>query len=126
MFKICGTTISLTRGDTLGAVVNILEKLSDGTTQPYVPAEGDTVSFALKDARMKRRADGYMEFKDPECLITKEIPTDTLILELDPEDTQTLGFGAYVYDIRLTHADGRVDTFIHDGVFNLCVEVHDD
>lgn len=123
MYKIDGTTINLTRGDTLEVLVGIKVKISDCEYQDYSPEPGDTVRFALKHATNKRRTDGYIEFKDDEPLIRKEIPTDSLILKLDPSDTKSLGFGNYKYDIELTYADGRVDTFIPNGDFNIREEV---
>ena len=123
MHKIEGTTISLTRGDTLEVQVGIKIKVSDCEYQDYEIQDGDSVRFALKHNTTKRRADGYLEYKDENPLIEKIIPTDTLVLTLDPADTKTLGFGSYAYDIELTFADGRVDTFIADAEFILCEEV---
>lgn len=51
------------------------------------------------------------------------IPTSTMILHLDPEDTKDLGFGEYVYDVELTFANGDVDTFINNAKFILAPEV---
>ena len=47
-----------------------------------------------------------------------------MILELEPNDTKTLDFGSYVYDVQITFADGRVDTFITEAVFKLTPEVY--
>ena len=52
------------------------------------------------------------KIKDQDCLILKEIPTDTMVLELEPSDTKSLSFGTYVYDIELTTATGSVSTVI--------------
>ena len=108
----------MTRGDTLIAEVNITKK-EDG--EPYTPEEGDSVRFALKHSTLNRTK---TEFVDEEPLILRDIPIDTMILELYPEDTKSLGFGKnYVYDIQLTFADGRVDTFITEAPFELTKEV---
>lgn len=117
MFKIEDTTITLTRGDTLDVVVEIM----DGD-KAYVLQDGDSVRFALK--RRVFSGSNYYELADPEPLITKVIPNDTLELILEPEDTKDLKFGDYLYDIELTKADGTVDTFIADSDFILAVEVH--
>ena len=53
----------------------------------------------------------------------KDIPSDTMLLVLEPEDTKTLPFGKYVYDIQITYADGKVDTFITKGRLRLTEEV---
>ena len=105
------TTIILTRGDTLKAQISITNK--DGT--PYEPQEGDSVRFAMK----KHYTD-----PDSEVLILKDIPMDTLILTLEPEDTKELDFGEYVYDIQLTTAAGEIDTFITNADLLLTAEVY--
>lgn len=105
------TSITLTRGDTFKAQISITDK--DGN--PYVPQEGDTVRFAMKKS--------YLD-PDTEVLIRKNIPMDTLILTLEPEDTKELPFGSYVYDIQLTTAAGEVDTFITKASLTLTEEVY--
>ena len=102
MVKIDGTTITMVRGDT--AIIYITIRTPKGTT--YKIQQGDEVRFAAK----KTYAD-----KDP--VILKNIDTETLTLQLDPEDTKSLNMGStngkYVYDIQLTQAtSGAVDTFI--------------
>lgn len=114
-YKIKGTTIILTRGDTLYVKVNIMK---DG--EPYAPETGDTVRFALKHKTMT--ADGG-EYTDAEPILTKVIPNDTMVLQIDPNDTKTLHFGDYAYDIQITFADGSVDTFITASTFRLTPEV---
>lgn len=107
-FKIEGTTITLTRGDTLPVVVTIM--CADG--RPYIPVEGDSVRFAMKE-----------RYTDRVPLLTKDIPIDTLLLVLEPDDTTNLDFGTYVYDIQLTKADGTVDTFIAKAKIKITEEV---
>ena len=43
-YKVSGTTITLTRGDTFMAQISITQSNGD----PYVPSEGDSVRFAMK------------------------------------------------------------------------------
>lgn len=107
--SINGTTIKLTRGDTLRLKIN----LSLGNEE-YTPVQGDSIRFALKRA----------DYKDTQPLILKNVPIDTMILELQPQDTKPLEFGQYVYDLQITFADGRVDTFIPEAKFRLTPEVH--
>lgn len=107
-FKVKKNTIFLTRGDTFKAHLTINNP--DGTE--YTPQEGDTVRFALKE-----------NIEDQECLILRDIPTDTMLLVLNPEDTKNLEFGSYVYDIQLTKANGDVDTFITASKLKLTAEV---
>lgn len=104
---ISNNEISLTRGDSLVAKVTLM----DGSDE-YIPQEGDSIRFAMKKTYGKNQV-----------LIKKDIPISTLILELLPEDTKNLAFGTYVYDIEITFANGRVDTFIPKGVFKLTEEV---
>ena len=107
-FKVKKNTIYLTRGDTFKAHLSISNP--DGTE--YIPVEGDTIRFALKE-----------NIEDQECLILKDIPIDTMLLILNPEDTKELEFGSYIYDIQLTKANGDVDTFITASKLKLTAEV---
>lgn len=111
-----GTSITLTRGDTLRVKVNITVN-----GQEYTPTAGDSVRFALKHNVMNKKQTAFM---DTDPLIIKSIPYDTMILELQPSDTKPLQFGTYVYDIQITFQDGTVDTFITEAVFKLTPEVH--
>ena len=85
MVRIKGSTISLTRGDTLDAALEIL--YGDGS--PYTVQEGDTIRFALK-----------RKFSDKEPVMLKEIPADTLLLRLESSETKALrpAWAPYVYD----------------------------
>lgn len=107
-FKVRNNTIYLTRGDTFKAVITITNP--DGTV--YHPAEGDSIRFALKE-----------DVSDEECIILRDIPIDTMLLIIYPEDTKELEFGSYVYDIQLTKANGDIDTFITASKLKLTAEV---
>ena len=108
MLKIDGTTIRLTRGDTLRVSI----ALKDYEGNDYTPLQGDVIRFALK----KR-------YEDQRPLIHKIIDNETLMLVLEPNDTKDLPFGDYVYDIEITFNDGTVDTFISEALFTLAKEV---
>lgn len=103
-----GNKITMTRGDTLRVKVGIIV---DG--EAYTPQEYDVVRFALKHSKLNA---AQTEYTDAEPLVLKEIPNETLVLELEPSDTKSLGFGKYDYDIQITFADGTVDTFISDAL----------
>lgn len=118
MFKLDGTEISLTRGDTLCLRIRVIRKT---TGEEYTPVEGDKIRFALKHSDMVA---GRTAFKDVNPLIVKDIPISTLLLKLDPIDTSSLKFGSYTYDIELTFANGEVDTIIPYSKFNILPEVH--
>ena len=109
MHEIKGTTIRLTRGDSFYVRVGMKHK--DGTV--YTPHEGDVVRFALSTDFTKRLPP----------LVLKDIPIDTQLLHLVPEDTTNLDYGVYRYDIELTTADGDVDTFIEKAKFKISEEV---
>ena len=116
MVRISGTTITMTRGDTL--CVDIEMMLGD---EPYTPSAGDVIRFAMKTPAM---TSGRKEFVEREPLILKTIPNETCQLVLNPEDTKPFDFGQYVYDIEITMEDGTVDTFISESTIILAPEVH--
>lgn len=117
MYRIEGTTVYLTRGDTFESLVTM--KYKDGTS--YVPQNGDVIRFAMKTPKMTT---GKKEYIDKTPLIQKVIPNDSLILTLEPSDTKNLSFGNYKYDIEITFSNGKVCTFIDDADFVLTPEVH--
>lgn len=109
MFSIENNNITLTRGDTLLLQIKMIKQ-----GQPYIPQEGDSIRFAMK----RRYSDS-----DDQVVLVKNIPIETLILEIEPQDTKELPMGSkYVYDIQFTDAEGRVDTFIK-GTFLITEEV---
>lgn len=95
-YTVDDTTITMTRGDTVRISLTI-----DTDEGEYLPVEGDVVRFAAKKT-----------YDDPEPLIYKVIPNDSLIIEFNPEDTKPLEFGTYVYDVELTYVNGDVATII--------------
>ena len=105
---VSGTSIELTRGDTFKRTL----VLTDAEGNPFTPANNDVIRFALKK-----------KVKDENVLINKIIPNDTLILQIDPDDTKELPFGDYVYDIQITYPNGDVDTFITVSRFKITEEV---
>ena len=107
-FKVRKNTIYLTRGDTFRAILTIT--YPDG--EIYTPSENDKIRFAMKE-----------NVEDEECLILRDIPVDTMMLVIYPEDTKELEFGNYVYDIQLTKENGDIDTFITASKLKLTAEV---
>lgn len=115
--RIDGNAIYLTRGDTFIAQIEITQG-----DEPYTPAEGDVIIFAVKNSTMTL---GHGNYTDATPIISKTIPNTDLILQLDPADTAELDFGNYVYDVSITFADsGVVDTFITASPFIITAEVH--
>lgn len=113
MTTIKGTSVTMTKGDTVILAIGIVD--TDGT--PYVPRDGDSVRFALKKS-----------YDSSTPLILKQIPLDTMELRIEPEETKKLDSGPargkYVYDIELTKADGTVDTFIPRAEWLILEEVY--
>lgn len=112
MVKVAGTTITMVKGDT--AIIYI--SIADTDGNEYVPEQGDFIRFAAK-----RRYDDLQP-----CMYI-EIPTETMTLVIEPDDTKDLEAGLgdviYRYDVELSKADGSVDTFIAQGSLILLEEV---
>lgn len=106
--SINGENISLTRGDSLILHVDVTQNF-----EPYVPQEGDVIRFALKK-----------NSNDQEVLILKNVDLDSMQLIIEPEDTKSLPYGTYKYDIELTTVGGFVDTFIGPANFKITEEVY--
>jgi hypothetical protein len=117
MIDVTKNHISVTRGNTFVTTLTIRWRRSG---EEYTPQEGDSIQFALK---RKLMTVDRTEYRDPEPLVIKSIPIDTLELRLNPGDTEPLGFGEYAYDIKFVFADGFVDTIINNGAFSLLPEV---
>lgn len=108
--EISGSTIKMTRGDTLRAEVT----LKDEEGNVYTPLEHDIIRFAMKK-----------DYNDPEPIILKIIPHDTMELVINPEDTKEFPQpSSYVYDMEITYENGDVDTFIKEAKLQITKEVH--
>lgn len=103
-FKIENDVIRLTRGDTAQFVITPYN--SDGSI--YELKDGDIVTFTVKKST-----------SDTQVIIQKI----GLEVEITPEETSGLNYGTYKYDVQMTFAEGRVDTFIGPGDFVLTEEV---
>ena len=103
-YSVDGHKIEMTRGDTVKIRVGLKYKQ---TGETYVPQEGDKITFTAVNPIDEAKA------------IEKEIPTDTLLLSLSPDDTANLTARQYSFDVQLTYANGDIDTFIDDGVLNI-------
>lgn len=114
MYQIEGTTIRLTRGDSLAIQLQLMQG-----DEEYTPQEGDSIKFGLK-SKLNAAKTAFIE-QTP--LVEKTISIDDMMLRLAPEDTKSLPFGNYSYDIEVTLSDGRVDTVISNAYFILKPEV---
>ena len=109
MVQVNGTSITMTRGDTAKTSVFI----TDAEGGDYIPGEQDVIRFAMKK-----------DYNDATPLLLIDIPVDSMELVIRPEDTKSLAYGTYVYDIELTTTDGVVDTFIDRAKIKITEEVH--
>ena len=106
--------ISLVRGDSASFDVPLVNVDDEGHETPYTPQQGDQLRFALSDKYGVSRE---------EVLILKQIPMNTLILKLEPEDTKPLKFKKYHYDIEFTDSSGDVTTVL-EADFEVAKEVY--
>ena len=106
--KVTGTTIIMTRGDTLK-----LQIIIQNGNDIYQPVEGDVIRFAAKK-----------DYDDEMPCILKDIPYNTCELHLEPQDTKHLEQPCtLLYDVEITMNDGTVDTFM-TGKLKITEEVH--
>lgn len=100
--------IKLTRGDTARFSIVILNEISDSA---YSISDNDQLTLTVKK-----------KVKDEDVLMQKTITGSTLF-HINPEDTSSLSFGKYVYDVQLTTSDGDVYTIVGPTTFELLAEV---
>lgn len=114
MYKVCGTKITMVRGDTFVATVTLCRDTPCGH-ESYIPSEQDLIKFNVKRCGEIRTC------------ISKVIPNDTMELLLRPEDTANLPDGLYEYDLRICLAEtGDVDTIIASGKLRLLADIPDE
>jgi hypothetical protein len=103
--------IHLTRGDSAYIEVPIVNKLADGTTEPYEVAVDDTLALSVKSST-----------DDTVYCFQKEV-VGTNLFHIEPADTCECAFGKYKYDVQLTTAAGDVYTVIEPTCFKILPEV---
>lgn len=97
MIEITDNNITMTRGDTLVAQLTLVQN-----NEAYTPVEGDVITFEAH----------RLPYDDGEAALEKTIDNSTLLFELEPDDTADLDCGEYSYKMKMTFANGDVDTFI--------------
>ena len=100
-------TIDLTRGDTCAIIVTIYDLNGD----VYEIQTGDVLLFTMK-----------INCETQDIVVQKDITSDSII-SLTHNDTKSLAYGSYVYDVQLTTAGGDVYTVIAPALFNITKEV---
>lgn len=101
--------IHIIRGDSAEFNVEILTN----DNQIFIPHDNDTLVFTLKKTTISN------------AVILKKPVVDGLF-RLDHQDTNTLAYGEYVYDIQLTQSNGEVTTVIPPSLFEILPEVNFD
>ena len=100
--------IVMTRGDTERALITLK---MDG--EIYDMKSGDEIHFGVK-----------ANYRDAACLIRKTYTDNPFILSIEPEDTQNLDFGNYVYDMEIVMENGYTFTFANKKKLKLTEEVY--
>lgn len=101
-------TIKLTRGDTARLTVSAI---NETTNDSYIFDEKDTLVITIKKST-----------KDTSPLIQKTI-IGSNIFTIEPNDTSSLSFGSYKYDVELRTDGGDVFTIIGPTTFEILHEV---
>lgn len=108
MLSVSGTNIKLTRGDTAYLTLDL-----SANSEPYQYEEGDVVTFSVRKTT---------DDNDTQYLFQKVVAAgETIIIE--PEDTKSLEYGRYKYDIQLNTTKGEVFTVIEPSTFQISEEV---
>ena len=100
--------IRLTRGDTADFSISVQNEVSKDS---YEIQAGDTFRFTVKESS-----------EDTDIVLQKVLNgLDSFTIE--PDDTKSLEYGDYVYDVELTTEDGDVYTIIPPSRFTIMEEV---
>ena len=112
MFDIIENKIYLSRGDS--ATIGI--EITDDEGEAYTPANDESVVFTLKKLATQCKT-----------LLVKEFDAgDELTVTLTQDDTSTLAFGLYYYDVALIDGEGNVYTIIPPTEFELMEVIHNE
>ena len=103
-----GGKIRLTRGDTAMLKVSIT---NDITGNEYTVAEDDTMVLTIKK-----------DISDTDVTVQKTLVGESTF-HIEPNDTRSLEFGKYIYDVQLNKANGEVYTIIEPITFEILQEV---
>ena len=109
--EIQGYNITMIRGDT--ETIKVSCKDAQGVNVPL--KDGDTLYFTVKTSIST-------EEKVMQKVIT-EFTDGIAYINISPDDTKSLSFRTYYYDIQLTRADGTVKTIIPPSKFTIKGEV---
>ena len=102
---VSGTNLTMTRGDS---------ECLEVTISGYELQPGDKLEMTVRP------------YVGGRVLLHKEITEfedNAANIPIWPEDTQSLNFGTYVYDLQLTFAGGTVKTIVKPSRFKIAQEV---
>lgn len=85
---------------------------------PYDKYELGEKDFSLFSVRKTRDED--IDDNNP---ILFQVPVTNGKIHISPEDTETLDFGDYIYDIQITFSDGSINTVIGPNILKILPEV---
>lgn len=100
-----GTNLKMTRGDSEKIVVFL---------KGYSLQQGDMVEFTVRESIYSDKPVIYKKIT--------EFSDNSFYINILPEDTESLLFGKYVYDVKLTF-NGMVKTIIRISTFTIGEEV---
>lgn len=110
-----GTNLSMFRGDSESLTITLYDAL--GNIVDFIA--GDTVYFTVKES-MQTNVKTLQK-------IVKEFRDGKAIIEIEPNDTDSLSFSKpYIYDIQLTSIEGKVTTIVPPSRFTLKGDVTHD
>jgi hypothetical protein len=109
--KVSGKNISMTRGDSEAISLSCTDSSKVGI--PLVT--GDTIYFTVKVSA----SDEAKAFQK----VVTAFDAGIAYIDIMPNDTKSMCFGSYVYDVQLTKANGTVTTIIPPSRFTLLEEV---
>lgn len=105
--------IWMTRGD--DAYLDLEIKQQTFPYENYELQEGD---YAILSVRRSKE-----ESKEDSNPLLIQIPLIDGNFHISPENTESLDFGNYIYDVQLTLANGNVNTIIGPNIFRILPEV---
>lgn len=103
-------TITLTRGDTAYLEVNLQSFSNTDQGETFEISENDKLRLTV------RKAVG-------QDILIQKVLTGSTAFHIFPEDTKSLPYGAYVYDVELTLENGDVFTVINVSKLKITQEV---
>lgn len=108
--RINGTELALIRGDSHNFTLSCYDEY-----EKIDLVDGDIVYFTIKTSTQTAK-------KELQKVVTTFIDGDAII-EINPEDTKSMRYGIYYYDLQLIRSDGHVTTILGPDKFHILGEV---